>query len=298
MTSRKTKAPLIASLIAATGLASLSPVQQAAVGVAAVSALGMASPAWATNTVPGVGTVIKHDCSYEVRRRHGGKCPSIAVPSDANGNTVLTGLEPGEYEVKLIGAEQAITVPVGRDGRLAVTAWEERGRQWVAPLRMNAAGTGPWCPPGIICEWSKASLNTAIDVRRTFSVTPPTPCARPRPGMPSTCRGATMNYIDVNTSSAEDIVRLAPATSLEAARFLVEERQKGGKFKAGADLAGRICPKVSIDFGLTPTIIGETRIIPRAADPRAPGWKCGPGEPVIELFGKKHNYVGHVTLLR
>lgn len=288
MTSRKTKAPLIASLIAATGLASLSPVQQVAVGVAAASALGMASPAWASLNIPGVGIVVK---------KKPGNSP-IAVPSDANGNTVLTGLEPGEYEVKLIGVEQAITMLVGRDGRLALTAWEERGRQWVAPLRMNAAGTGPWCPPGIICEWSKASLNTAIDVRRAFSITPPTPCARPRPGIPSTCRGATMNYIDVNTSSAEDIVRLAPGTSLEAARFLVEERLRSGKFKAGADLATRICPKVSINFGLTPTIIGETRIIPRAADPRAPGWKCGPGEPVIELFGKKHNYVGHVTLLR
>jgi hypothetical protein len=106
------------------------------------------------------------------------------------------------------------------------------------------------------------------------------------------------SYIDVNTSSVEDIVRLAPGTSPEAARFLVAERLKGGKFNAAADFAARICPKVSIDFGLTPTVIGETRIIPRAADPRAPGWKCAPGDPAIELFGKKHNYVGHVTLLR
>ena len=174
-------------------------------------------------------------------------------------------------------------MPVGRDGRLAVTAWEDKGRRWLEPLRITAAV--PVRP-------------IAIDVPRTFSVTPPTPCAQPRPGMPSTCRGATMNYIDVNTSSAEDIVRLAPGTTLEAARLLVAERLKGGKFKAASDFAARLCPKVSIDFGLTPTIIGETRIIPRAADPRAPGWKCGPGEPVIELFGKKHNYVGHVTLLR
>lgn len=278
MTSRKTKAPLIASLIAATGLASLSPMQQAAIGMAAVSTLGMASPAWATANIPGVGLVIK---------KKPGNAP-IVVPSDANGNTVLTGLEPGEYEVKLIGAEQAIAVPVGRDGRLAITAWEDKGRQWVAPLRMNAAGTGPWCPPGIICEWSKASLNTAIDLRRAFSITPPTPCARPRPGMPSTCRGATANYIDVNTSSAEDIVRLAPGTSREAAAVIVAERTRA-RFNDAGDFFKRVCTKTSVDFGFAPTQIGNLRIIARQSGPTVKGMICSPGlrggEPNVEIPG-------------
>lgn len=266
---------IAAGLLAACGLASLSPVQQAAMGVAAVGVVGMASPARAQTGIPGVGIVVKSGL------KGGSVIVALLAPSDANGNVVLTGLEPGEYEVKLIGAEEFITVPVGRDGRLAVTAWQDKGRQWVAPARRGVRGR-------------------AIDVPRTFSVTPPTPCARPAPGMDRNpaCRGAVMNYIDVNTSSAEDIVRLAPGTSLDAARFLVEERQRGGKFKAGADLAQRVCPKVAIDFGLAPVAIGDDRIIARSDNPRASGWKCAPGEPVIELYGKKHNYVGHVTLLR
>jgi len=111
-----------------------------------------------------------------------------------------------------------------------------------------------------------------------------------------------MNYIDVNTSSAEDIVRLAPTTSVEAAAFIVAERTKNGAFKDASDFANRTCPNVSIDFDLAPEQIGNLRIIPKSGDPKAAGWGCAParlGEiPYVELFGKKHQYVGHVTLLR
>ena len=269
---------LAAGLLAATGLASLTPVQQAAIGMAAAGAVGMSSPAWAQNNVPGVGSIIKSGL------KGGSVIVALLAASDANGNIVLSGLEPGDYEVKLIGAEQAITVPVGSDGVLATTAWEDKGRRWVEPLRLTAAAP---------------VRRTAIDVPRTFSVTPPTPCAPPAPGMTRNpaCRGAVMNYIDVNTSSATDIVRLAPATTREAAAMIVAER-KSAAFKDAADFASRICAKVPVNFGLAPTRIGDTSIIARANNPRVEGLKCGPGAPVIELYGKKHNYVGHVTLLR
>jgi hypothetical protein len=276
VTKKSSPRTIATGLLAACGLTLLTPLQQTATGLAVLGAVGLASPALAQVGVPGVGVVVK---------KKPGNAP-IIVPSDANGNLLLTGLEPGEYEIKLIGAEQAITVPVGRDGRLAITAWQESdkpgARLWVEPARRGARGPG-------------------IDVPRSFAMIPPTPCASPPPGMPRNpaCRGATANYIDVNSSSAEDIVRLAPRTGIEAARAIVAERERAGAFADPGDLANRMCPTQKIDFGLIPAMIGEARVIAQPGDPARGVFQCRGGKPSIgdfAVFGKQ--YRDHVTLLR
>ncbi len=68
------------------------------------------------------------------------------------------------------------------------------------------------------------------------------------------------------------------------------------------DFAQRVCPKVSVDFDLAPSRIGSTQIFARGGNPKSAGFKCAPARPgetpSFELYGKKHSYVGHVTLLR
>ena len=109
-------------------------------------------------------------------------------------------------------------------------------------------------------------------------------------------------FIDVNASSAADIVRLAPTTSAQAAEFIVGERTKNGGYNDPIDFAQRICPRVSVDFNNALIRIGNAQIVARGTDPGKLGFKCAPAkrgeDPTLELYGVRHHYVGHVTLLR
>lgn len=271
---------LAATALAVLGLANVSPVQLA--GTGAVLGFGMmATPALAALNIPGVGIVVK---------KKPGNAPIIA-PSDKNGALALTGLEPGEYQVGMIGEDKITTVAVGADGVLAVqgVAEDDGSNRHVEPIKGSSV---------IV-----ALLALSINVRQTISSTPPAPCARPSPGRANACRGATMNYIDVNASSAADIMRLAPTTSAEAAQFFVAERARGGAFIDPIDFAQRTCPKVSVDFGFAPSRIGNALIVARGSgSPKSPGFKCAAQgaetKPVLELYGVSYSYVGHVTLLR
>ncbi len=294
-TSKTPTLTLTAALMAGLGIANLSPVQLTATGVAL--GLGMvATPALATNTIPGVGLIIK---------KSPGNAPIVA-PTDANGVVRLTGLEPGEYEVSLIGESRATTINVGGNGVLTAAAVAEDDG---GPSHIEAVAAGgrqtDWCKPmNEICPYLKGSFDKAnsFDVRALFAgdlllVAVPRRHER-RIAKVSDQPG----FIDVNTSSAADVIRLAPTTSAEAAEFIVAERTKGGAFKDPIDFAQRVCPKVSVDFEFAPTRIGNTQIIARGTNPKDPGFKCAPpreGEdPTLELYGRKHSYVGHVTLLR
>ena len=252
-----------ATALAALGLANLSPAQWA-LGGAVVGAGMVATPALAQALLPGVGIVIK---------KKPGNAPIIA-PTDKDGVIRMTGLEPGEYEVSLIAEERVTTVTVGRDGELFIRAVAEDDGSNRRVENLN----GPRQTPEI-AALRGGGFFVAI--------------------LAAAARGRT---IDVNASSAAEIGRIAPTTSRESAAFIVAERTRGGAFKDLIDFANRVCPKTGVDFDLAPTRIGNTQIFARGGAPKSNGFKCAPpraGEtPTFELYGRKHTYVGHVTLLR
>lgn len=259
-TIKTTATTLAATALAALGLGGVSPAQWVAAG-AVLGAGAVATPALAQQTLPGVGIVIK---------KKPGNAPIIA-PTDKNGALGLTGLEPGEYEVSLIGEDKPTTVSVGRNGELFIRAVAEDD---ASSRRVENLGGGS---PREIAALRGGGIFVAL----------------------LASRGRT---VDVNTSTASEFSRLAPTTSPEAAAFVVGERTRGGAFKDMIDFAQRVCPKVSVDFDLAPSRIGSTQIIARGGDPKSAGFKCAPAlrgaEPAFELYGVRHSYVGPATVLR
>ena len=266
------KKALNGSLLAALGLSSLSPVQQGAALVAAGTAALWASPALAQSQVPGVGIIIK---------KKPGNAPIIA-PSDANGEVRLTGLEPGEYSVRVFEGAEEVTMRVGRDGRLAFAAWEDVK----APDPRTADPRARRALP-VVRRWAEL-----IPFDRASA--PSAACKK--------CTGVIMGSraitVDVNTSSVEELARETRNTP-EAARAIVAERTRGGPFKDMIDFAQRVGPLAAVDFEDASVKFGEqTLLVKRGGDPKAPGFKMGRGTSDFSLFGTKHSYVGHVTLLR
>ena len=231
-------------VLAMLGLGALSPVQQAGVALSIAGAALGASSALASVNLPGVGIVVKKKPC----------CSPIIAPTDNNGVINLSGLEPGTYEVKLLGESAPVTMAVGRDGLLTTVAWEDKGRRWV-----EAA-----------------------------------PRARGR-SVALSARAA--DIVDVNTATPEALMR-GTANTREAAAFIVGERQRSGPFKSPINFAQRVGPRVTADFSASPVRIGDTVIFPRGGDPKQAGFKTAAGSGVVELYGKKHNYVGHITLLK
>ena len=275
MKRKSSLSTLSTAAMAALGLSILSPAQWVMTG-AALGAVAVAAPAWAQSQIPGVGIIIK---------KKPGNAPIVA-PSDNNGVIRLSGLEPGEYEVKLIGESSATHVKVGRDGVLTTRAvMSDDGKD-----RSIEDLTG------------KDVKADTFDLKALFAYDRSN-MPRAKHGQPSARpMGPHPRFVDVNASSAEEITKLAPTTSPDAAQFIVGEREKNGAYKNPDDFANRVCSNASVDFDLVPTLIGNAQIIARGGDPKSNGFKCAPtprgADPTFELYGKKHNYVGHVTLLR
>jgi hypothetical protein len=281
MPSRRRK--IAATALATFGLSSLTPVQQGAMLVTAGTAALWASPALAQNTIPGVGVIVKSNSGRG----------AIIVPSDANGEVRLTGLEPGDYTLQVPCSgprgchpwperDFKTKVRVERDGRLALAAWEDSSRTApgaTAPSPRRWAQAIAFAGPG----GHQPANAVVLDMRAAFHVSPPIPCARPRPGQPSTC-GRIRNHVDVNASSAEEMTRHATTLTREAARVILAERTRAPFTDAG-DFARRICPKVEIDFDDAAVRMGSTSILmKRSGDPKANGFKCGPREEAVRLF--------------
>lgn len=265
MTRKPTARTITASLIGMTGLASLSPVQLAVVGVAAI---GVPSPALAQTGIPGIGVVVKHKP---------GNAP-IIVPSDASGNTVLTGLEPGTYSVQVFGGTQESEMAVGPDGRLAFVSLQDAS---VARDRARKPAA-PRHPPAlpVVRRWAEQLRTAPAD---SPEITPATP-----------------NLIDLNTASAEALVN-GTNNDWKAANLIIAERARNGAFTGVEDFAARICPTTDVDFAQQSLRIGEVTVLVRLVfeDTAAPGLQCTRADAgQFSLYGKKHNYVGHVTLLR
>lgn len=284
MPSRKTAAAALAAL----GLSSLSPVQQgAAVFVAGTAAL-WAIPALAQVGVPGVGVVVK---------KKPGNAPIIAH-ADAKGETRITGLEPGLYTVRVFEGEQEVLMKVGRDGRLAFKAWEEQvdprnidprvrmkptTRRWAEQIALaddtgtQAAGRPPRGPAGAIVNAGE-------------------------PGNPPWCPKGWLCHWDKTAIAGLSAPRLAEATGIppETAQIIATEQTRNGPFTDLIDFARRVCPQTAVDFEEASIRFGsDTMLVMRGnGSPKNPGFRCARGTGEMELFGKKHNYVGHVTLLR
>lgn len=272
---------ITASIIAALGLSSLSPLQQGAVIAVASTAALWASPALAQNTIPGVGTVVK-------------KKPGDAAfitPSDANGETRITGLEPGTYSVRVFEGEQAVPMKVGRDGRLAFVTHEDAD----APAaRANDPRVRRAKP--VVRRWAEQipfeggkSSGAVLDAGAGNSAGDPT-CSADKP-----CASGIVSLAGI------EVRRLVEATGIspEAARSIVSERAKHGPFKGLIDFAQRVCPQTDVDFQDASIRFGdEALMVRRGTNPKSPGFKCARASGEVEVFGKKHNYVGHVTLLR
>jgi hypothetical protein len=216
-----------------------------------------------------VGTVVK---------KKPGNGPIIA-PSDANGESRLTGLEPGEYTVQVFEGGEETTMRVGEDGRLAFVAYEDIKR------------AGPAATPSRR-RWAEAisfdkasSTSVVLDVREQFAVMQPRPCD-PLPGRPETCnrRPPMQRFIDVNTSPEAEITRLARTLSPEAARVITTERSRA-PFTGASDFARRVCSKVAVDFDDAPIKMGDFLILmKRGLDPNRIGWNCQPRDNMVRQF--------------
>ena len=251
-------------VLAAMGLSALSPVQQAGALLSVAGAAMWAAPAMAVAGIPGIGLVIK---------RKPGNAP-IIVPSDNNGIVNLTGLEPGEYEIKLLGINRPTTMKVGPDGKLAFVA-----------LRDVKGGPDP--------KSADPRARRALPVVREW--VEPVPELKGASVIVALLANAEMP--DVNTSTIEQLMR-GTNNSRKAAASIVAEREKGGPYKDPLDFAQRVGSSVPVDFGYSSVRIGDTTIIARGGDPKAAGFKMVAGSGVVELYGKPFPYVGHVTLLK
>ena len=266
------KKALNGSLLAALGLSSLSPVQQGAALVAAGTAALWASPALAVAGIPGIGLVIK---------KKPGNAATIA-PSDANGEVRLTGLEPGEYSVRVFEGAEEVAMRVGRDGRLAFVAWED-----VKAPDPRAADPRARRALPVVRRWAE---QIPFD-----KVSAPSAACKKCTGVIMGSRAVT---VDVNASSVEELARETRNTP-EAARAIVAERTRGGPFKDMIDFAQRIGPLAAVDFEDASVKFGsQTLLVNRGSDPKNPGFKMGRGTSDFSLFGTAHSYIGHVTLLR
>ena len=239
-------------LCAALGLSGVSPMQQGAVLLTAAGVALWAGPAMAQSLgIPGVGSVIKS----------GPRSAPIIVAADANGETRLTGLEPGEYGVRVFEGAEETTMRVGRDGRLAFVAREGMAR---TPTQRHSVQV----PFG-----EEGGSRTIISLAAT-------------------------RIIDANTASGEQLTQ-DTGINRQAVAAIIRERTRNGPFVDLVDFARRVCPQAAIDFQDASVRFGSnTLLVFRGVDPKNPGFKCARGTGEMELFARRQNYVGHVTLLR
>ena len=261
-------------VLAAMGLSALSPVQQAGALLSVAGAAMWATPALALALGKVKGKIIKAgDPGAGIKRRYDDR--GIIAPTDRDGIVRLTGLEPGEYEVNLIGDGGYILIQVGAEGRMAFAAQRETTYPDPKATDPRARRALP-----LVREWVEQCCDN-----------------EDKPGVTIAMDAEAKQMPDVNTSTAEQLTR-GTNNGPEAADFIVAEREKGGPYKDPLNFAQRVGGSVTVDFGYSSVRIGDTTIIARGGNPKDPGFKTIAGSGVVELYGRKHNYVGHVTLLK
>ena len=259
-------------VLAAIGLSALSPVQQAGALLSVAGAAMWSAPALAWGKIRGK-VITAGDKGMVVKRRYDDRV--IIAPTDRDGIVRLTGLEPGEYEVNLIGDGGFILIQVGGEGRMAFAAKRETTYPDPKATDPRARRALP-----LVRDWVEQCCDN-----------------EDRPGVTIAVDAEAKQMPDVNISTAELLIN-GTNNRPEAAAFIVAEREKGGPYKDPLNFAQRVGGSVTVDFGYSSVRIGDTTIIARGINPKSPGFKTIAGSGVVELYGKKHNYVGHVTLLK
>ena len=260
-------------ILLAIGLSVVWPTQQAIIALSVAGAALWSEPALALGKIKGK-VISPGDKGTVIRRVSDGSV--IVIPTNADGIVQITGMAPGDYNVKLLGAITNINVQVGRDGSLAYASRREinypnpdatdpRARRALPAVRN-------WLEPVAFGEEGGSGTIIAIVA-------------------------AAAEMPDVNTSTIGQLMR-GTNNSREAAAFIVAEREKGGPYKDPLNFAQRVGGSVTVDFGYSSVRIGDTMIIARGGEPKAFSFKTEKGSGVVDLYGQKHNYVGHVTLLR
>ena len=260
-------------VLAAMGLSALSPVQHAGALLSVAGAAMWAAPALALGKVKGK-IKTSGDNGMVIKRRYDDRV--IVAPTDHAGLVRLTGLEPGEYEVNLIGDGGYILIQVGAEGRMAFAAQRETTYPDPKATDPRARRALP-----LVREWVEQCCDN-----------------EDKPGVTIAMDAEAKQMPDVNTSTAEQLTR-GTNNSRKAAVSIVAEREKNGPYKDPLNFAQRVGGSVTVDFGYSSVRIGDTTIIARGGgSPKDAGFKTIAGSGVVELYGKKHNYVGHVTLLK
>ena len=111
-----------------------------------------------------------------------------------------------------------------------------------------------------------------------------------------TVTGDKGTAININTATQSELAAIKNIGPL-VAQVIITERSKG-TFKDVKDFAARTCGKTSVNFEETSIVIAGSTITHRGGDPKQAGFRCAMGEPHYSVDNKKHNYVGHVTLLK
>ncbi len=271
MTRFKNKA-LYGGLLAALGLGAFSPLSIAGVSMLAAHS----APAVAAGKIKGK---IKSSGDNGLVLRRLSDRSLIVAPTDQEGAVYLSGLEAGDYEVKLMGDATPSAITVGPDGQLVLVAQPD-----------EAGAGGPEVEPADP-RARKAKRAARKAVRASVE---PVEFGKARPDSVFDTKAA---MIDVNTADVASLMK-DTNNSPEAAAFIVAERGRDGPYKDPLDFAKRVGGSVSVDFGYSSTRMGDTMIIAKGLNPKNPGFKTVAKSGVVELYGQKHNYVGHVTLLK
>jgi len=260
-------------VLTAIGLSALSPVQQAGALLSVAGAAMWAAPALALGKVK--GKIVKSGDSGTVIRKHRHAERVIIAPTDPDGVVRVTGLEPGEYEVNLIGDVAHILISVGTEGRMAFVAKSETTYPDPKATDPRARRALP-----LVREWVEQCCDN-----------------EDRAGVTIAVDAEAKQIPDVNTRTIEQLMR-GTNNSRKAAASIIAEREKGGPYKDPLNFAQRVGGSVTVDFGYSSVRIGDTTIIARGTNPKSPGFKTIAGSGVVELYGKPFPYVGHVTLLK
>ena len=259
-------------VLAAIGLSALSPVQQGVLTLSLAGAAMWAAPALAFGKIKGK-IVRPGDSGAVIKRRYDDRV--IVAPTDQDGIVRLTGLEPGEYEINLVGDGAYILIQVSSEGRMAFAAF----RSITGYPDPKSADPRARTALPVVREWVEACCDNTDNWDRLAFDTK----AMPMP--------------DVNTSTIEQLMS-GTNNSRKAAASIVAEREKNGPYKDPLDFAQRVGDSIPVDFSSSAVRIGDTTIFPRGGNPKEAGFKMVAGSGVVELYGRKHNYVGHVTLLK
>lgn len=236
--------------------------------IAAVAAALPVAPAWSGITISGVGVIVKS---------HRGAFAVIA-PTAADGTVHLTGLEPGNYAARVMGGAQEATVSVSDAGQLKLRASDQT-------TRADARAPDP--------RARRALPLVRLQVEQ-IAITAP----RPGGALPTIAldpAGAT----ELNRATAAELAQ-ATGMAMQAAVQIVTLRDKAGPYVSVEQFARRNCPTTTITMTRGAIRLGNTVIMmPVRASSQVPGFHCQPRDgSQFSLYGRKHRYVGHVTLLR